>query len=702
MASRSLGSLTVDLVLKMGGFRQGATQAERAVDNLARKTRNTLRTVQGVVAGLAGAIGFQRIVQATVEAERAQAKLAQTLKSTGGVVGFTSKQLQAMASQFQDVTAYGDDAVLAMQAVLLTFTNVRGDQFTQATEAVLDLATALNMDLQSAALLVGKALNDPVKGATALRRSGIQLSESQKELIERFVETGEVAKAQGIIIEELGRQFGGQARALRDTFGGAIEAVKNALGDLLEVETGIPGVVSSLNDLEDVLRDPQTRAAADSLFSGLIVGAGKAVEFITQTIGVVRELAHEAASIRFGPAAGDMVRIEEEIARVQAALATSSGNPLERLRFFGREGVVEWWSDEELRAELKRLQGLLDQYGASGALASPAKIAPTLTDAPYNVGGGDDDEAAKRAAKERADLLRQEADAYKDILNAGMAAIDGLKTPLEQQIEQYHEAKFALEQLAATYPNLADQAQDALRRLEVDGLEDIAITAEKILPPKEVEKVSEFAEEAKRNTQDILADFLVDPLSGGLDGLIVDFARMFQQIAAQALAAKIADKLFSGIDGWLDKLGGLFSGGGGGFLSGLGSLFGFADGGFTGFGGKYEPAGIVHRGEGVLSQGEVRALGGPGGFMALREAIRELPGFAAGGLVGSTPRAPSLPARAMAKPMEMPAPQVNLRNINAFDTGVIRDYLLSASGEEVLMNFVNRNGARVRAATVGG
>jgi hypothetical protein len=47
-------------------------------------------------------------------------------------------------------------------------------------------------------------------------------------------------------------------------------------------------------------------------------------------------------------------------------------------------------------------------------------------------------------------------------------------------------------------------------------------------------------------------------------------------------------------------------------------------------------------------------------------------------------------------------PEVNIRNINAFDTSVIRDYLLSASGEEVLLNFVQRNGTRVRAATVGG
>lgn len=63
---------------------------------------------------------------------------------------------------------------------------------------------------------------------------------------------------------------------------------------------------------------------------------------------------------------------------------------------------------------------------------------------------------------------------------------------------------------------------------------------------------------------------------------------------------------------------------------------GYADGGFTGYGGKYEAAGIVHKGEGVLTQEEIAALGGPSGFYALRQSIKS--GFSDGGLVsGSTP-----------------------------------------------------------------
>jgi hypothetical protein len=65
------------------------------------------------------------------------------------------------------------------------------------------------------------------------------------------------------------------------------------------------------------------------------------------------------------------------------------------------------------------------------------------------------------------------------------------------------------------------------------------------------------------------------------------------------------------------------------------TIAGFADGGYTGHGGKYDPAGIVHKGEGVLTQEEIRALGGPEGFYALRHSIKN--GFADGGLALGSP-----------------------------------------------------------------
>jgi tape measure domain-containing protein len=241
------------------------------------------------------------------------------------------------------------------------------------------------------------------------------------------------------------------------------------------------------------------------------------------------------------------------------------------------------------------------------------------------------------AAKELEEALRRQAGAYQDVLNAGLAAEQALRTPVEDQIAQYREAKFALEEWGREFPNMAERAQAALARLETEGLEDIQITAERIFPPKEQEKLNTFWEEAARNSQDILANFLYDPFKDGLKGMIASFGDMLRQMAAQAVAAQIASKIFGSAAG----------GTGTGILGTIGSFFGFAGGGYTGDGGKYEPAGVVHKGEGVLSQREVRAIGGPSGFQSLRESINRygadflhtlpLPGYAEGGMVGMTP-----------------------------------------------------------------
>ena len=92
---------------------------------------------------------------------------------------------------------------------------------------------------------------------------------------------------------------------------------------------------------------------------------------------------------------------------------------------------------------------------------------------------------------------------------------------------------------------------------------------------------------------------------------------------------------------------------------------GFANGGYTGHGGKYDPAGIVHKGEGVLTQEEVKALGGPQGFEDLRKSIRR--GYSAGGLVADTHRVGmgavnAINSGASAGPAQVAGATININN----------------------------------------
>lgn len=237
----NLGTLIADLGLNTAKFEKGLKDAEAGMSQFERRTLSHFRSMGNAAGKLKTAVaaivlgaGIKNMVDEFIQAEAAAFQLEARLKSTGGVVGFTSDQLKGMARSLQSVTAYGDDAIIEMQNLLLTFTNLRGGQFAEAQEAVLNMATAMGTDLKSAAMQLGKALNDPAGQMSALARSGVILSDSQKQLIKDFTESGNIAAAQGVILKELQTEFGGAARAAAQGLGGSLKQLQNAWGDLQE------------------------------------------------------------------------------------------------------------------------------------------------------------------------------------------------------------------------------------------------------------------------------------------------------------------------------------------------------------------------------------------------------------------------------------------------------------------------------------
>lgn len=198
---------------------------------------------------------FSSSIKGWRDQQKAIAKVEQGIKSTGGAADRTSEQLQKMASSLQKNTLFGDEDILNnVTAQLLTFTNISGEQFDRTQKVALDLATVLDGDLKSASIQLGKALNDPVANLSALSRSGIQFSKEQKEVIKTLAEGGKLAEAQSVILEELERQYGGQAQAAAKADGG-VKQFQNAWGDFKE-QVGkaiLPALSELLGHLTKVL-----------------------------------------------------------------------------------------------------------------------------------------------------------------------------------------------------------------------------------------------------------------------------------------------------------------------------------------------------------------------------------------------------------------------------------------------------------------
>lgn len=233
--------------------------------SLGRAERDIGRYTRGVVAATAASTGFFRAVSfasgafligatigatigtATnefVEMTRVGAQTAAILKATGEAANVTAAQVDALASKQLRLTGIDDELTKRSENVLLTFRAIRNEVgasnqvFTRAVRDVADISAVFGTDLRGSAVQLGKALQDPVRGVTALRRSGITLSQSQRDLIKNLVETGRILTAQKLILSEVERQVGGTAEAFGRTLPGRLAVLRessvNALGDLVK------------------------------------------------------------------------------------------------------------------------------------------------------------------------------------------------------------------------------------------------------------------------------------------------------------------------------------------------------------------------------------------------------------------------------------------------------------------------------------
>jgi phage-related minor tail protein len=105
------------------------------------------------------------------------------------------------------------------QAKLLTFKELAvsadeaGGAFDRATQAAIDMGAAGFGDAATNAVQLGKALNDPIKGVTALAKSGVTFTEQEKDKIKTLVESNKLLEAQDMVLKAIEMQVGGTALA---------------------------------------------------------------------------------------------------------------------------------------------------------------------------------------------------------------------------------------------------------------------------------------------------------------------------------------------------------------------------------------------------------------------------------------------------------------------------------------------------------
>lgn len=238
-----IGDLVARLSLDNSDFKTGANQAKSMVGGLSSSITSALGPI---AASFAGAFALGSAVSGAKEAFAAEAKLTAVLAASGHAAGVSTEQIKAFAAQLQATTNFEDDATVSAAAMLASFSNIKGDQFTAVLASAADLATVMGGDLQSSVSLLGKALNDPEQGLTKLARAGVTFTDSQTAMIKSLVESGNIMGAQQIILGELEAKFKGAAAAVADPF----TQLKNNLGDVGEAIGA--GLLPALNTIAAV------------------------------------------------------------------------------------------------------------------------------------------------------------------------------------------------------------------------------------------------------------------------------------------------------------------------------------------------------------------------------------------------------------------------------------------------------------------
>ncbi|HUX79503.1 MAG TPA: hypothetical protein VMW10_07175 [Alphaproteobacteria bacterium] len=241
----------------------------KSVQKSSKLTSKAIGGMRVAYMGVAVAVGavamvFKKFFKLANKQIEAETRLNAALESTKYIAGLTAEEIKKMAKDLQEVTTIGDETTMMGQSLLLTFTKIGKDIFPEATETMLDMAVAISQkvnpsaeELKQSAIQLGKALNDPILGITALRRVGVQLSAQQETQIRKFIETNNIAGAQKVILGELKTQFGGMARAMAQTPEGAFRQLSNTLGDIGENvgKTIVPGLISMASALKLIMQD---------------------------------------------------------------------------------------------------------------------------------------------------------------------------------------------------------------------------------------------------------------------------------------------------------------------------------------------------------------------------------------------------------------------------------------------------------------
>jgi hypothetical protein len=593
-------------------FTRALGQAQGAANSLAARLGplGSVLTALGP-AGLAAAAGLGAItlglgagVRAAMEFETLGLRTAAVIRATGNAAGLTADQIRDMSQRIARETLASTTGVESAAAKLLTFRSVAGDTFERTLRAAQDLAATGFGSIDSAATQLGRALEDPVAGMSALARSGVTFTQSQKDVVAQLVATGQAAEAQRIILEAVEGQVAGAGQAQAGGLAGAYDTLgQNVqeflvrvgnLGPLQLATAAINGWLTRCGAGRGAGAAERDRGASD--------GCGAACGICGRNGGGARSRRRRAALARAACRPGTPSR------------RRNIGTVASRRR---RSPLIAAEEEAQREITLARLRGIETPRQAEREAAAAALAAQRATmdrrigiEQTYQTRIGVIQRALRAGALEQAEATRETAQAAAErdralaqLANGSNRATGATQrqTDAERELAREIERGVALTQQTQTeaekYAQQLQQLQAALDASRISQEQFNRAVAE--LDPAQrsarqaAERATREAEQAVRRqeqeatrTTDRITDFFAQSFArafegtgNGFRGLMQSFRRAaistFASIAAQAIIRPIIAPIVGSLGGsGFGNMLGMGGGGGGSALMGGGGGFG--------------------------------------------------------------------------------------------------------------------------------
>lgn len=627
------------------------------------------------------------------ELEKVYQRLNKAALANGAPIG-TLATLYGKAAQAQKELGVSSEELLGFTNNVALALRVAGTDSQSAGGALLQLGQALGSGTVHA-----EEFNSVLEGAPTIAQAvaaGLQEAGGSVSKLKSLIVDGKVSS------EAFFRAFEAGAPILQEKVAGSVFTIDQATTNLVTALTdvarefnastgasesfagGINTAANAINDF-DVSGLIEKIRSIKSEFEGLLGDLGNADIFksLNQALGVT-DGNGQVINLDATKAKDETASLEKEVSTLQERIELNTSLGFDNTEALARLG--------EVQAKLAQVQ------------AAAANIPATVPSITINPGSVANIDAPEFPGKNKDDLLIKQPKAVTPI------SIDDFKpsstkssggggrgrggrgggrggNDYQREIEQIKERTAALQAETAAQAGvnpLVDDYGFAMEKARAEsdlltaaqqaglaitpelkasieqlatGYANASVAAEKLQESQA--RVKDAADDFRNTAKDITGGFISDLRSG--------------TSAAEALSNALNRVLDKVIDIGLNAIfGGGGIGGGAGFLGAIGSLFGFDKGGYTGDGGKYEPAGIVHKGEYVLDAETTKRIG--------VKNLKKLQGYASGGYVG----APSMPVvrQSGVSASKQGTTKIDV-GVSVDDTGGLRAYVKSVSQDTV-------------------